>query len=465
MSGSLLVENLRVNAGAAALVRGVSLQARLGQPFTMLGETGSGKTLVLQAVMGTLPPGLSASGTVVIDTVRSDAEDRTARRAFWGRKVALLPQEPWLALDPLMRAGEQVAEVHRFLHRRDRPAAAAAAATDLRAVGLDGAGRHFPFQLSGGMAQRLAFAASAASGAPILLADEPTKGLDAKLRDATGTLLHSFCAAGGVLLTITHDIALARRLGGQVVVMRDGAVVEEGDAATVLSEPTHPYTRSLLRAEPSAWPARPAIPAGPALLRGESLRLQLGGAVLFDGLDVVVGEGEWLAVTGSSGSGKTSLGNVLLGLRRPDAGRVVRRRDIPRLRLQKIYQDPVASFAPDRSLRRSLNDVSRRHGLPVTAADALLARLGIAPALLDRLPTEVSGGELQRVALARVLMLRPALVFADEPTSRLDPVSQQNTIELMREVCGEMGCAVLLVTHDPALAAAVARRSLAVSAG
>ena len=460
MTGSLRVDRLEVRAGPAALVRGLSFEAKPGVPFTIIGETGSGKTLVADSIMGTLARELTASGRVVIGDAAYAADDRLGRRALWGRRLAMLPQEPWLALDPVMRTADQVAEVHRFVRGRDRDAANRAAAADLGQVGLSAAGSKFAFQLSGGMAQRVAFAATTATEAPLLLADEPTKGLDAALRDTVGALLLSVSGAGGVLLTITHDIALARALGGRIAVMLEGAIVEEGEATQVLTRPAHVYTRRLLLAEPSSWPRRPLRPPGAPVLRGEGISLALGGAALFDGLDLEARAGEWIAVTGPSGSGKTSLGNVLLGLRAPDRGRVLRSRSLHRLGLQKIYQDPVASFAPQRSLRLSLSDVARRHSLPATVAERALSRLRVPLPLLDRVPSQVSGGELQRIALARVLMLRPAVIFADEPTSRLDPISQQETFELMQEACAETGCAVLLVTHDATLAAAVSDRTI-----
>ena len=457
------IDDLVVRAGSEPLLRGVSIAVAAGEPFTLIGETGSGKTLVADALMGTLAPELGAEGRVVIGADAFAAADREGRRALWGRRVAMLPQEPWLALDPLMRSADQIAEVHRFLGGADRPAAMAKAHDDLERFGLRRADRRFPFQLSGGMAQRVAFAAATASGASVLIADEPTKGLDAALCTHVGGLLRSIADRGAVLLTITHDMALAASLGGQVAVMLDGEIVEQGPATTVLSHPRHDYTRRLLAADPSAWAPRPPRSRGESILRGEALGLSLGGARLFERLDIEVAAGEWLAISGGSGSGKTSLGNVLLGLRAPDTGRVLRPSHIAGFRYQKVYQDPVASFPPERKLGAALDDVARRHGLPGRAAGNLLRRLGVA-GLMDRLPAQVSGGELQRVALARVLMLRPCFLFADEPTSRLDPISQQDTVAVVHEACLDAGCAVLLVTHDQALARATADRVVTLGA-
>lgn len=460
---ALAVEDLRVAASdGTALLRGVSLAVASGAALTILGETGGGKTLVAETVVGTLAPGLRASGRVVVEGAASDAGERGARRALWGRRLALLPQEPWSALDPTMRASPQVVEGYRFVRGLGAREARARAAADLGALGLNGAGRRFPHQLSGGMAQRVAFAAARAGGAPLLLADEPTKGLDAAMRDAVVTLLRAALDAGGALLCITHDVAVARALGGEVAVMLDGAVVEHGPAARVLSAPAHAYTRRLLAAEPAAWPDPPPAPRhgaplgdGPAIT-AEGLAVSRGGRVLFSGLDFALARGEWAAATGPSGCGKTSLGDALLGLRAPAAGRVRRAAGAARTAFQKVYQNPVAAFAPHVPLRTALAEAARLHGVAWPRAAALLARLRVADALLDRRPDQVSGGELQRVALARALLPDPVFLFADEPTSRLDPVTQRETMTLLREVSAERGVAVLLVTHDAAMAAKMA---------
>jgi peptide/nickel transport system ATP-binding protein len=458
MTTPLIIENLTVLAGSTMLVRGVSMTVRAGHPLTILGETGSGKSLVAEAAMGTLAPELAAQGRVVLHGTACEAGDTAARQRQWGRRIAMLPQEPWLALDPTMRAQAQVAEVHALLH--GRADATARAMADLTALGLEDARGRYPFQLSGGMAQRVALAATLAGGAPVLIADEPTKGLDADMIDAVTALLLGVVEAGGALLTITHDIALARALGGDLMVMLEGRVVEQGPAAQVLAAPQHDYTRRLLQADPATWDAAAPAIAGSTVLEGRSLGLSLGGRDLFRNLDITVGAGDWVAVTGPSGCGKTSLGNVLLGLRRAEQGRVTRARNLAPLRFQKLYQDPVAAFFPSQVLGQAMQDLLRQHGLPEDRLIALLKQLRLPPSLLARLPGQVSGGELQRLALARVLLVEPAFLFADEPTSRLDPLTQQDVMMLLRDVSAERRMAILLVTHDHALARAMASRRL-----
>lgn len=461
MTPSLRIEDLRVHAGDTVLLRGVSLAVAPGVPLTIVGETGSGKTLVAEAAMGTLAPELTASGRVMLGGAASEAGARDARRPLWGRGIALLPQEPWLALDPTKRVLAQVAEGHRFVRGLAASEAKARAREDLALLSLADAASRYPHQLSGGMAQRVAVAAARAGGAPLLLADEPTKGLDADLRDAVVALLRGALEAGGALLCITHDIAVARALGGEMMVMLHGEVVERGPAEQVLGGPRHAYTRRLLAAEPEAWAERERPVPGAEVLSATGLAAERGGRRLFAGLDLAVGAGEWVAVTGPSGCGKTTLGNVLLGLQRPAAGEVRRRGGLARTRYQKLYQDPIATFAPRLDLRTALGEAARLHAVPWTEVAAMLDRLRVADALLDRQPDQVSGGELQRIAIARALLPDPVFLFADEPTSRLDPITQQETMEVLRDVSAERGLAVLLVTHDKAMARKVAGRHLA----
>jgi peptide/nickel transport system ATP-binding protein len=182
----------------------------------------------------------------------------------------------------------------------------------------------------------------------------------------------------------------------------------------------------------------------------------LGGRELFGGLDLCVREGEVIAVAGQSGCGKTTLGNLLLNLAQPDEGSVERGGWVAPFGLQKLYQDPLAAFAPRQALGHGLAELQQRHGLGKAAAQQLLPRLKLSPGLLARRPTEVSGGELQRFGLLRALLLKPAMLFADEATSRLDPLTQQEVMTLLGECVEEGNTALLVVTHETTLAEKVA---------
>ncbi|WPB56059.1 ABC transporter ATP-binding protein [Xylophilus sp. GOD-11R] len=460
----LAVEGLSVHVGRRALLREVSFCLRPGESLTLLGESGAGKSLMAQAVIGNLPAALTAGGSVLVDGRRSRADDHRARRALWGRSLALLPQEPALALDPLMRVARQWHESLSLVRGMGSSPARATTAEGLRAAGLRDAGGHYPWQLSGGMAQRAAAGIAMAGGARVLLADEPTKGLDAHWRDRTVELLQSVQRAGGCVVVITHDLRVARALGGQLMVLRGGEVVEHGGTEQVLARPTHAFTRQLIAADPAHWPIRTAPAPGGPLLEARALSKRYGSQVLFDAVDLRVRGGERLSVQGPSGTGKSTLGNVLLGLSHADHGTLHRADGLSPTAFQKLYQDPAASFAPRASLRTSLRDVALRHGAGWNTVEQRLERLGVAGDLLARRPSEVSGGELQRIALARVLITRPALLFADEPTSRLDPVTQQQGMAVLLDALDDSGAALLLVTHDEDIARAVGGATLRLGA-
>ncbi|WP_316248527.1 ATP-binding cassette domain-containing protein [Cupriavidus campinensis] len=208
----LAVDALNVASADGQLLAPVSFTLEAGRALTLLGESGSGKSLLAHALMGTLPHGLRAGGTLTVDGRRCDAADPATRRAMWGRQLALLPQEPWFALDPTMRVGRQLAETHA-LAGLGNAQAWQRALHDLHGLGMAHAAQAWPTTLSGGMAQRVAFAITRAGGAPVLIVDEPTKGLDRVWRDELVARLQAALGVGCALLTITHDIAVARALG------------------------------------------------------------------------------------------------------------------------------------------------------------------------------------------------------------------------------------------------------------
>ena len=462
---AITIEHLSIHSSSGqALVRDVSFSVRPGQALVVIGETGSGKSLIAQALMGILPPGLSAVGTLHMPGHRAvSLSDAAALSALWADETMLLPQEPGAALDPTMKVGRQLR----------LPGQGARATTDalLASLELDaGVADAYPFALSGGMAQRVLIGCIVGSAARLVIADEPTKGLDPARVARVIALLQGLADQGRALVVITHDLAVARGLPGNVLVLREGAVIEAGDTANVLATPRHSYTSAWLAADPATWPAcARCLERDDLVLAAHGLSFAWPRArPLFRDLDLHVPHGGVLALMGESGSGKTTLGNILLGLRRPDAGEVSWQgadpyRDPPaqlrlRQRYQKLHQDPGSALLPHRLVARQFEDLRevRRDLHLATALPPLLDRLKLAPALLQRYPAEISGGEAQRLAIARLLLLEPDFILADEPTSRLDPIVQRETMLLLREVVEEKRLGLVLVSHDRALVAAIA---------
>lgn len=297
------------------------------------------------------------------------------------------------------------------------------------------------------MAQRLAFAVATAGGADILLADEPTKGLDTHSRDSVLELLADH-GTDRTLLTVTHDLAVPRRLGGELVIIRNGAIVEQGPAGELLAAPGHAYTRALLAADEPVTVPSTAIETAEPVIAAEGIAAARGNRNLFEAVDLSIRQGEIVGLAGPSGIGKSSLGDALLGLLPVQQGQIHRKHDSEGLKFQKLYQDPPAAFAAKIPLKRLLRDLLELHQLSAADLEALLESMGIDDAVLERPAEAVSGGELQRIALARVLLLDPVFLVADEPVSRLDPITARQVLNLLVRRARERHCAVLLISHD-----------------
>lgn len=447
---SLLIEvkNLSIYHGQTCLLEPVSFTLSAATPLTILGETGAGKSILLQAIMGMLPENLSQKGEVHIFGQNHAVAER---RTLWGKEMVLLPQEPWRALDPLMPAFEQVSLVHEKVRGLVGQEAFDHALADLEKVGLKQSAAKRVGQLSGGMAQRLSVSCALAGGAQILLADEPTKGLDVSRRNEVVTLLQRMTQAGG-LITITHDIEVAEKLGGELIVLREGKVVEQGVMADILAKPDSDYTELLIQSSPEHWQAYPKQSQFKrAVLEAKNLSIGRENP-LASGINFKIHQGEVMGVVGDSGCGKSTLGDTLLGLLPKIDGEITQlAEDAKAYQWQKLFQDPPSGLASSVPLQVLLDDLIKLHKLDASKVMPLMKRLKLAPELLAKTSNQVSGGQLQRFAILRALMLEPVFLFADEPTSRLDPLVAKEITELLVELAKEKGCALFIVSHDPAL--------------
>ncbi|MEV6677073.1 ABC transporter ATP-binding protein [Streptomyces erythrochromogenes] len=386
--------------------------------------------------------------------------------------------------------GDQIAEVHRIHSGASRRAARARAAEVLDRVGIADAVRRSrarPHEFSGGMRQRALIAMALACEPRLLIADEPTTALDVTVQAQILDLLHGLREERGLgLLLVTHDVGVAAESVDELLVMRDGSAVERGPAASVLAEPAEPYTRALLEAVPrldgprrSRDSAPAPVPDGGAepVVEAVGLRREFGRrgrrVAAVAGVSLAVRAGETLGIVGESGSCKSTLGRMLVGLVDPDSGEV-RRDGIPATGIadgvQMVFQDPVSSLNPRRSIGESIADPLRAAGERDEAAlrarvGELLERVGLEAGHYDRYPHEFSGGQRQRVGIARALAPRPRLIVCDEPVSALDVTTQAQVTALLAELQRESGVALVFIAHDLAVVRQVSDRVAVMRAG
>ncbi|MDP2355663.1 MAG: ATP-binding cassette domain-containing protein [Beijerinckiaceae bacterium] len=468
----LTIENLSVrDAAGRALVSSFSLVLPASSIHIILGESGAGKSIVCAAVAGTLSQDLHCSGRIILDHVELSALLPRERRATWSRDVFLLPQEPWNALAPSRSLIGQVADMPRTHRHESRRQAFASSESILGKLGLSDPQDLFkrPMELSGGMAQRACVATALGAPARLILVDEPTKGLDASRRREVAEALRLFVEEGRSVIVVTHDLALAAMLGGSTTVVREGAIVERGNTDDVLAHPKQAYTKQLIEADPACWPELSfRSGASVASLSNVSVRAGSDGPIIAERLDLQVGSGEIVGLVGPSGSGKTTIGDTILKLKPPVTGDVVWSSS-RRKAYQKIYQNSGAAFAPWRTLGASVSDAveQKRSGWSANRhnVDALMSSVGLATTILDRKPHQVSGGEMQRISLVRCLLCEPVFIFADEPTSRLDALTQKAVMQMLANAVIEFRIGMLLVSHDQELVRRMTSRSVDLQEG
>ena len=556
----LSIENLSVTirrpGRQVAALSGVSFAVRPGEVVGLVGESGGGKSMVARAIVGLLPGGSHATGRVLFgdsDVLRMDDAALAAHR---GRGVAICFQNPRGALSPTRTIGKQLVD-RLATHQEMSGERAREAARELfEAVGIRSPQRRldaYAHELSGGMAQRVMISLATGCAPELLIADEPTTGLDVTLtREILRQFRHAADTDGRGVLLISHDLASIAEVCDRVVVLYAGTVVESGPAAQVLREPAHPYTRALLRsvpdvggrpvvATPGAMPLlteaphncpfvarcahadgtcssrRPAtvpVPGGgewslacfhpqtrplddglpqtshtpaasgavasgadakPAVLEIEDAhvvyrsRFGSGGHHALRGVTLRLGPGETLGVVGESGCGKSTLAKLVMGLVAPTSGtvtvagqalvkqpgrarprgRALRR---ARTRAQLVFQDPIGSLSPRRPVGDSIAEPLRAAGLsPAQRAErvtAVLDRMELDRSILQRYPHELSGGQAQRIGIARALVGEPDLIVFDEPTSALDVTVQAQILDVIADVAADAERASVFISHD-----------------
>lgn len=478
--------------GRQTLVDSVSFFTGKGEVLGITGESGSGKSMTCLCMMGLAGffPGITATGSVRLNGRELNGVDQFEWERIRGKSMSVVFQQPDTALNPLLRCGEQIRET-LIVHRKElnKSEARKLVYDLLMRVGLSETDRFYksyPFQLSGGQLQRVALAIALANNPAIIIADEVTSSLDPVTADQIVQLLLSARSEGSTIVLISHDISMMKKVCDRILIMHQGRITDEfrpGQAAEGLSE----YARKLL--SPIDYKPRQPLSSGEVLLSVSGLgkKYKSGNFRLFgeekkiialEGVSFELKKGEMLGILGPSGSGKSTLARIITGLEEATSGKVVCQNKVLKVRafeqdkhlrrqIQYVFQDPFSVFDPLQSFGDALIEVLKAHKIGEHAAriNRVLNLMSLPEDILKRYVHQVSGGQRQRLALARVLLLEPGLLVFDESLSALDLTNRTSIVSKIIEIQQNTGFSGLFISHDIDLIRALCHNVLVLDSG
>ncbi len=469
--------------GIVRAVDKISFKVKRGETVGIVGESGSGKSVTSYAVLRILDrAGRIAEGTISFAGRDLTKASEPAMQTVRGSEISMIFQNPRASLNPIRTVGRQIADVlirHGQATSENARDKAIAALKLVRISRPEERVDAFPYELSGGMCQRVVIAIALACRPQLLIADEPTTGLDVTTQKAVMELVVELGRERNMAtILITHDLGLAATYCDRLVIMERGKIVETAPSREIFAAPTHPYSIRLMRATPrpgiglrdllpTSAPPLAAVPAGDPLLEVAGLVKQYGASRAVDGISFGIASGESLGLVGESGCGKSTTSMMVMRLLDATAGSIrLKGRDIAavpaarfagdvdRGKLQMVFQDATESLNPRYTAFRAIADPLFRLG-GIRRSDAARAKVerladlvGLPRALLDRFPHQLSGGQKARVGIARAIALDPKLVILDEPTAALDVSVQAVVLNLLADLKAELGMSYLFVSHD-----------------
>ena len=483
------------DGGAVAAVDNVSFKLAVGESLGLVGESGSGKTMIGLSILGLVPsPGVAKAAAIKLNGQDLDKLSGEQLRRLRGKTMSMVFQDPNTSLNPVRTVGELLNEAIRRHSDLSRHAARERAVDALTRAGVPAANERYsayPHQLSGGLRQRAMVALATVNEPALLIADEPTTALDTTIQAQILELLKSRLA-GRAMVMITHDLGVAAEICDRILVLKRGRVVESGSVHDILGNPKDVYTQTLLDAVPTFdKPYKPVLGLAKSPIGTEPIvqacqvtkvfKTPHGPLAAVRDVDLTLKKGEIVGLVGESGSGKSTLAKLLLRIHEPTSGQILfdgqdvshvpeRRLRPMRQRLQLVMQDPYASLDPRWSAKRILSEPlialgRQKPGQRAQRIAALIDQVGLETPMLERPPAQFSGGQRQRLAIARALALEPEVIVADEPVSALDVSVQAQIIRLLKSVQSELGVAYLIIAHDLPLIGHVADRVIVMYLG
>tara|TARA_Y100001960_G_scaffold327549_1_gene414179 strand:- start:2198 stop:3838 length:1641 start_codon:yes stop_codon:yes gene_type:complete len=482
--------------GQIDAVQDVSLHIDPGERVALVGESGSGKSVTAASILGLLPyPRAShPSGSIGFEGKQLLGAGEEILRRIRGDRIGMIFQEPMVSLNPLHTIEKQICEtliLHKKLKEHDARQRALQLLQRVRIRDPERQLGSWPHQLSGGQRQRVMIAMALANEPRLLIADEPTTAVDVTTQAQILALLNEICRnLDMALLLITHDLGVVRKTADRVYVMQGGRIVESGATNQIFEAPEEAYTRTLIEAEPKA---RRTVTqkSGRPLLEVDQLGVWFGvrrgilqrttdHVKAVDGVNLTLHPGRTMGVVGESGSGKTTLALALLRLTKSRGAISFKGQRIDGLRrnilkdlrrqMQIVFQDPYGSLSPRMSVGDIIAEGLAAHGISEGKKQEsevidTLEEVGLEPDVRLRYPHEFSGGQRQRIALARALILKPALIVLDEPTSALDRAVQSQMIDLLLRLQETHGLSYIFISHDLRVVRALADEIIVMRSG
>ncbi len=494
-----LAVSFKVEGGMVQAVKNMNFALRKGETIAIVGESGSGKSVTARAIMRLLTKRatISKESSIILDGQDVVTLAENEMRKLRGDKVSMIFQEPMSSLNPVYTVGSQICEVlhlHNKMSRAEANSRALALLKEVQIPDPEARLKQYPHQLSGGQRQRVMIAMALANRPDILIADEPTTALDVTVQAQILNLIKDLKDKYGMaVILITHDLTVVRQFADRVYVMQHGEIKEHNSTKVLFANPQHPYTQRLLKSDPKGV-AQPLTQDSGTILQGKNVRvtykLKRGGMFnatyhdlqAVDGLSLELKRGETLGLVGESGSGKTTFGQALIRLLNPQEGEIEfdgRRIDKLdrtglrpfRSRMQIVFQDPFSSMNPRMNVRQIIEEGLIVNKIGASEADRLqrvqqaLEDSGMPTNILSRFPHEFSGGQRQRLAIARAIAMEPEFIMLDEPTSALDLSVQAQIIELLRKLQREKNLSYLFISHDLKVVRALCHRVIVMQNG